>query len=78
VQEVCLTIPRSCIDLETVGYNGERSQELRLHERAPVGAEVARGIPDGRVLDVSAYLPTAVIQDGVLDPRHANPVNAAR
>jgi hypothetical protein len=29
------------------------------------------------VLDVGAYLRTAVVLDGVLDPRRANPVNAA-
>ena len=27
-----LAIPRPCIDMETVGYNVEWSQELRLHE----------------------------------------------
>ena len=27
-----LVIPRPCIDMETVGYNVEWSQELRLHE----------------------------------------------
>ena len=35
-----------------------------------------RATPDGHILDFSAYLNLAVILDGVLDTRRANPVNA--
>ena len=51
--------------------------ELRHAEREPVGASVAPGTPDGHTLDVGAYLRMAVLLDGVLAPRRANPVNAA-
>jgi putative selenate reductase len=51
--------------------------ELRHAEREPVGASVASGTPDGHALDVGAYLRMAVLLDGVLAPRRANPVNAA-
>jgi putative selenate reductase len=51
--------------------------ELRHAEREPVGASVAPGTPDGHTLDVGAYLRMAVLLDGVLSPRRANPVNAA-
>ena len=33
--------------------------------------------PEGHALDFSAYLNMALAVDGVLDPRRANPVNAA-
>jgi putative selenate reductase len=51
--------------------------ELRHAEREPVGASVAPGTPDGHTLDFGAYLRMAVLLDGVLAPRRANPVNAA-
>jgi putative selenate reductase len=50
--------------------------DVRHRERAPVSARVAGAVPDGHVLDFSAYLNLAVILDGVLDLRRANPVNA--
>jgi putative selenate reductase len=51
--------------------------ELRHRERTAVGTSIAPGTPPGHTLDVGAYLRMAVILDGVLDPRRANPVNAA-
>ncbi len=57
--------------------DGRVTLELRHAEREPVGASVAPGTPDGHTLDVGAYLRMAVVLDGVLDPRRANPVNAA-
>ena len=57
--------------------DGRVTLELRHRERKPVGASVAPGTPDGHTLDVGAYLKMAVVLDGVLDPRRANPVNAA-
>ena len=56
--------------------DGRITVELRHLERAPVGASVAPGTPDGHTLDVGAFLTMAVLLDGVLDPRRANPVNA--
>ena len=44
--------------------------------RTTVGASVAPHAADGHTLDVGAYLTMAVLLDGVLDPRRANPVNA--
>jgi putative selenate reductase len=57
--------------------DGRVTLELRHRERQPVGASVEPGTPEGHSLDVSAYLKMAVVLDGVLDPRRANPVNAA-
>ena len=57
--------------------DGRVTLELRHLERKPVGASVALGTPDGHTLDVGAYLRMAVLLDGVLAPRRANPVNAA-
>jgi putative selenate reductase len=57
--------------------DGRVTLELRHRERTPVGAAVASDAPEGHVLDVGAYLRTAAVLDGVLDPRRANPVNAA-
>jgi hypothetical protein len=51
--------------------------ELRHDERTAVGTSAAPGAPAGHTLDVGAYLKMAVLLDGVLDPRRANPVNAA-
>jgi hypothetical protein len=42
-----------------------------------VGVSVSPAAPDGHTLDVGACLRMAVLLDGVLDPRRANPVNAA-
>jgi putative selenate reductase len=56
--------------------DGRVTLELRHLERVPVGASVAPGTPDGHTLDVGACLTMAVLLDGVLDPRRANPVNA--
>jgi len=55
--------------------DGRVTLELRHRDRTPVGASVAPGTPDGHDLDVGAYLTMAVLLDGVLDPRRANPVN---
>ena len=57
--------------------DGRVTLELRHIERAPVGSSVAPGTPDGHTLDLGAYLKMAVLLDGVLDPRRANPVNAS-
>jgi putative selenate reductase len=51
--------------------------EIRHPERRVVEARALPGAPDGHVLDGSAYLKLALAVDGVLDPRRANPVNAA-
>lgn len=50
--------------------------DVRHRDRVPVAARVSAAAPDGHVLDFSAYLNLAVILDGVLDTRRANPVNA--
>jgi hypothetical protein len=50
--------------------------ELRHRERTSLGASVVPDTPEGHTLDVGAYLTMAVLLDGVLDPRRANPVNA--
>ncbi len=62
---------------QAVFTDGRVTLELRHRERRPVGASVAPGTPDGHTLDVGVYLRMATILDGVLDPRRANPVNAA-
>ena len=43
----------------------------------PLAARLSEATPEGHVLDFSAYLNLAVVLDGVLDTRRANPVNAA-
>jgi len=50
---------------------------VRHRDRVPVAARLSEATPEGHVLDFSAYLNLAVILDGVLDTRRANPVNAA-
>ena len=50
--------------------------DVRHKERIAVAARAAAATPEGHVLDFSAYLNLAVILDGVLDTRRANPVNA--
>jgi len=62
---------------QAVFSDGRVRLALRHRERAPLGAEVEPGTPDGHTLDVSAYLRMALVLDGVLDLRRANPVNAA-
>lgn len=62
---------------QAVFSDGRVRLALRHRERVPLGAEVEPGAPDGHTLDVSAYLRMALVLDGVLDPRRANPVNAA-
>ena len=61
---------------QAVFTDGRVTLELRHRDRQAVGATVAPGTPDGHTLDVGAYLKMAVLLDGVLDPRRANPVNA--
>jgi putative selenate reductase len=56
--------------------DGRVTLEVRHRDRAPNGATVAEGTPDGHTLDVGAYLAIAALVDGVLDLRRANPVNA--
>jgi putative selenate reductase len=55
--------------------DGALTVDVRHPDRVPLAARIASA-PDGHVLDFSAYLNLAVILDGVLDPRRANPVNA--
>jgi putative selenate reductase len=62
---------------QAVFSDGRVRLQLRHRARVPVGAEVEPGTPDGHTLDVSAYLRMALVLDGVLDRRRANPVNAA-
>ncbi len=50
--------------------------EVSHRERRPLGAHAREGAPDGHTLDFSAYLNMALVGDGVLDLRRANPVNA--
>jgi putative selenate reductase len=56
--------------------DGDFTVELRHRERRPVGVGLRDGAAEGRTLDLAAYLAMAVLLDGVLDPRRANPVNA--
>ncbi len=62
---------------QAVFTDGSVTVELRHRDRTPVGASVASGAPDGHTLDIGVYLRMAVLLDGVLDPRRANPVNAS-
>jgi putative selenate reductase len=69
------------LDVDARGETGtftDGSVTLEVHhpDRVPIAARVASATPDGHVLDFSAYLNLAVILDGVLDTRRANPVNA--
>jgi putative selenate reductase len=50
--------------------------EVSHRERRPLGAQAREGAPEGHTLDFSAYLNMALVGDGVLDVRRANPVNA--
>jgi putative selenate reductase len=51
-----LVIPRPCIDMQTVGYNVEWSQELKLEESL---AEYVKGAMLIRILEASGELPQA-------------------
>ncbi len=61
---------------EALFTDGRVTLELRHRERTSLGASVAPDTPEGHTLDAGAYLTMAVLLDGVLDPRRANPVNA--
>jgi putative selenate reductase len=50
--------------------------EVSHRERRPLAARAREGAPEGHALDFSAYLNMALVGDGVLDLRRANPVNA--
>jgi len=56
--------------------DGMLTVDVRHGQRTPVAARAAPATADGHVLDFAAYLNLAVILDGVLDTRRANPVNA--
>jgi putative selenate reductase len=57
--------------------DGVITVEVSHRERRPLGASVGAGAPEGHVLDFSAYLNMALVGDGVLDARRANPVNVS-
>jgi putative selenate reductase len=57
--------------------DGQVTVEVRHTERRALSVSTRAGAADGHVLDFSAYLSMALVVDGVLDPRRANPVNAA-
>jgi putative selenate reductase len=61
---------------EALFTDGRVTLELRHRERHSLGLSVAPDTLEGHTLDVGAYLTMAVLLDGVLDPRRANPVNA--
>jgi hypothetical protein len=50
--------------------------EVSHRARRPLAAHAPEGAADGHALDFSAYLNMALVGDGVLDARRANPVNA--
>jgi putative selenate reductase len=56
--------------------DGSLTVDVRHRDRVALAARVTSATPEGHVLDFSAYLNLAVILDGVLDTRRANPVNA--
>jgi putative selenate reductase len=56
--------------------DGMVAVEVLHAPRRPLAARTRPGAVEGHVLDFSAYLNMAVVADGVLDPRRANPVNA--
>jgi putative selenate reductase len=57
--------------------DGALRLEIDHPHRRILRAEAEPGAPEGHVLDVSAYLATALALDGVLDPSRANPVNCS-
>jgi putative selenate reductase len=56
--------------------DGTVTLEVRHGERRAIRARTRAEAAEGHVLDFAAYLNMAVAVDGVLDPRHLNPVNA--
>ncbi len=69
------------LDVDAAGETGTFTDgtlaiDVRHRERSPLAARARVAAPDGHVLDFAAYLNLAVILDGVLDTRRANPVNA--
>ena len=58
-----LEIPRPCIDMQTVGYNVEWSQELKLEQSLE---EYVKGAMLVEMLRASGRVPTALPGDGVL------------
>jgi putative selenate reductase len=56
--------------------DGRVTVELRYRSRAFCGASASPDAPDGHSLDGSVALQMAVLLDGVLDPRRANPINS--
>jgi putative selenate reductase len=57
--------------------DGVITVEVRHGQRLALGATARPGAAEGHTLDFAAYLHMALAVDGVLDPRRANPVNAA-
>jgi len=57
--------------------DGVITVEVSHRERRPLAAHAREGAPEGHALDFSAYLNMALVGDGVLDVRRANPVNTA-
>jgi putative selenate reductase len=57
--------------------DGVITVEVSHSERRPLAAHAREGAPEGHALDFSAYLNMALVGDGVLDVRRANPVNTA-
>lgn len=57
--------------------DGHVTLELRHSERRSLSARARPGTAAGHTLDFAAYLNMALAVDGALDPRRANPVNAA-
>ncbi len=57
--------------------DGVITVEVRHGQRLAQGATAKPGAAEGHTLDFAAYLRLALVVDGVLDPRRANPVNAA-
>jgi putative selenate reductase len=51
--------------------------EVQHAERRVIAASASGPLPEGHALDFGAYLAVATVVDGVLDPRRANPINAA-
>jgi len=60
----------------TLFTDGIVKLEVRHSDRRLLSAVARSGAPDGHTLDFRAYLETASVMDGVLDPARANPVNA--
>ena len=58
--------------------DGRVTLEIADAEHRLLRATVEPGTPSGHLLRFAAYLNMSLIARGVLDPRHANPVNAAQ